>query len=738
MQILWLPEVNMTLLTILMIVWLIVLLLCTRFNVLKPSAFFLAGILYALSFCYMQLQDQLQTPSNQDLTIRIDSLPKMTQQKTSFIGTDLASGRKLLLSQYAQSTDDLTIYKTGHIYQLNANLKPPHGAVNGIGFDREKWLFRNGIDGIGNIKSVQADSHRSFDFKSLINQWRSSLSQLINQHFQHPKANAMIHALSIGDKSHFEHQDKTMFQNTGTAHLIAISGLHVGMVAYLGWLMGGMLFKLYSQLRYPKPVFQIISGLLLAALYACLAGLAVSTLRALIMLLVYGLYKLGRRSNYAWDVWSVSLFLVLLVDPLNVLDGGFWLSFTAVAVLILAFNGTPKHTHSLINFISMQWTLLLGMMPLSLALFSRVNLMAPVVNLIMIPIMTFILIPLILMLILIGSLWGTFPGLLVNSINWVSQFSIQILSWFNQFSTWSLSLSIQHGWQYVVLILAAILLVLPRAIPHRILGIPLIVLGLYSPIDKIPEGQFKAQFLDVGQGLSILLQTQNHTLLYDVGAAYDSGFNMADAVILPFLQQQQIKAIDTLVLSHQDNDHSGAAEELQAQIPIKQILGTAESHQPCVAGTQWNWDQVKFTLLSPNNLTPYLKNNSSCVLQIEALETRLLLTGDIESPVEYRLSKMTPEIIQSDVLLVPHHGSNTSSTTEFLQAINPKVAINSSGQYNPFGHPTNAVQSRYQQLGIQLFDTQTSGLINMTTFPELTISSLRQLKPRIWRKKKPE
>jgi len=281
---------------------------------------------------------------------------------------------------------------------------------------------------------------------------------------------------------------------------------------------------------------------------------------------------------------------MLLLDPLNVLDSGFWLSFIAVAVLIFALNGERGHTNKksdeqnkrankIYGFIKMQATLLIGMLPLSLAVFSRVNLMSPVVNLLMIPLMTFILVPALLLLLVSGTLFNTFPETLIVIIEWISQLMIQGLDWFNQFSLFALNISVIHWWQYVLLVLGALWLISPTAIPQRYWGFVLIFLGLQSSANKPPIGHFNAHFLDVGQGLSILIETQNHHLVYDVGAIYDSGFNMADAVVTPYLQQQQIYQLDALVLSHQDNDHSGAAKRLQQQIQINTLWGTEASPQ---------------------------------------------------------------------------------------------------------------------------------------------------------------
>lgn len=728
----WIPTVNLSLIVGVFLLLISLLLVSSRYQSLTALLFFIAGLLYTLLFCQYQLNQQIKTPTQENLLIKIDSLPKYTSRKVSFIAKSVEDNRKYLLSWYATAEQKPPKLTLNQIYQVTVNLKPPHGTANGVGFDREKWLFRHGVSGIGNIKNFKATDTTYHSIKSAINQWRSTLSDLINQNFMQPRSNALIHALSIGDKSHFDQRDMQTFQNTGTAHLIAISGLHIGMVAFLGWLIGGILYKLWPQESIPKPLLQILFGLVFAVFYACLAGLAVSTQRAVIMLLVLSCYKLLRRPNYAWDVWSTSLLTVLLIDPLNVLDSGFWLSFIAVAVLILAFNGQQQQGNRIFGFIKMQFTLLMGMLPLSLAVFSRVNLIAPVVNLLMIPVMTFLLIPVLLLLLLLGSLFNAFPQFLVDVLQWLSHAFIQTLDWFNQFSVLALNLTVTNWWQYVLLIIGAVILILPASVPQRYWGLLLMLLGLYSPVIETPQNHFKAHFLDVGQGLSVVIETQNHHLVYDVGAAYESGFNMADATLIPYLQKLQIRHIDALVLSHQDNDHAGAAKQFIQHIQIDSIWGTETKHKACLAGESWKWDGVKFTFLSPYNMLPYLKNNSSCVLKIESQHTRLLLTGDIEEPVEFRLQQLEPDLIKADVVLVPHHGSKTSSSLGFLSTIKPKLAINSSGQYNPFNHPAEAVSARYKSLNIPVLDTQNSGLITLTTYPNLSLTGYRQQHPRIW------
>ncbi len=711
--------------------------LIRKFSWALSLTFFLFGLFYALWHCQAHLNSQLTTPHNTEMTIRVDSLPRHSAHKVSFIGSNGKNAKRYLFNWYLKDQSLPTI-EPGLIYNVEVRLKPPHGLANGVGFDLEKWLFRQSISGTATIKSMVKSTKQQWSLNGLLNQWRLVISRKINQHFKSPQVNALVHALSIGDKSHFEHQDTEMFQKTGTAHLIAISGLHIGMVALLGWLLGGVIFWLFPSQQFNKQLMQVLCGIVLATFYAGLAGFAISTQRALIMLLVFAVFKLKRKNIYTWDAWALSLIIVLLSDPLSALDTGFWLSFAAVAVLIFTSTGIRTNKHPIFEFLKMQKVLLLGMLPLSLMIFSRVNLMTPLINYLLIPVMTFMLVPLLLLLLVVSLLMTEFPTWLVELISFLAKNFIVVLNWFGQLNTLTYNIFIVHWWQFLLMITGAFILVLPAAVPGRIMGVLFIVLALLNKEQKPPLNNFQAHFLDVGQGLSVVVTTHKHTLVYDVGAAYDSGFNMADAALIPFINHLGIKQLDALVLSHQDNDHSGAAEYLTNHFEVDNLWGTDTDHKPCTIGNQWQWDGVNFEFLSPYNLTPYLHNNSSCVLKISNLNYSLLLTGDIESAVEYRLTQSHTDSIKSDVLLIPHHGSKTSSTQAFIDAVKPKWAINSSAKYNPFNHPADEVVTRYQELGIRIKDTQDDGLLTANTYPELKVQSLRENKPRIWRTKKPE
>jgi len=679
----------------------------------------------------------IQQPVNQQITGHLVSLPRVSPDKVSFIVQDVHQ-RRYLLNWYNASQPTTPAFKPGPIYTFDVRLKPPHGLVNGVGFDREQWLFRNRIHGIGSIRSVSATGQQHTSIMVLINQWRMAMAATISAAFDKPPVHALIQALSIGDQSHFAEADRSLYQNTGTAHLIAISGLHIGMAALLGWWLGWLLFLCWPTSGINRPMLQMLMGLLSATAYAGLAGLAVSTQRALIMLLLWGWYRMRRQSGFAWDVWSGALLLVLLLDPLHVLDAGFWLSFSAVAVLILAFRGVSGQSSRLRQLLTMQWLLLVGMLPLSSLIFADIKVLAPLVNLIMVPLTNLLLIPLIMLMLLLSGLTGGIPEWLSSVLNVITAQAHGFLSFVNQWSWLNIDRPLTEAVQYLLLIAACGLLLLPPAIPQRHWGWLLLGCALWNNRPLLPAGTFKASFMDVGQGLAVLLETRHHRMVYDVGASHDSGFNMANAVLLPHLSQQGIRQLDLLILSHQDNDHAGASKQLTNQINVTTVLGTDPQSTPCTRGLKWHWDGVDFAILSPENLNPYLGNNSSCVLRVDNGRQSLLLPGDIEDPVEYRLSQQPAAELASTVLLVPHHGSKTSSTAPFIEAVDPQVAINSSGRYNPFNHPAPEVVGRYLTRDIQWYDTQTHGLLVLGFADQLSINAWGPEHPRIWRKKSPD
>ncbi len=704
------------------------------------------GWLWVLCVAQLQWSHRLNAdePIDAQLEGRVVGLPVIESERVKFEFVPEANPwglQRLQLHWYSETDDafDPSItdgFKAGQRWRLDARLKSPQGLVNAAGFDYAKWLFRHGIDATGTVRTgvrLGGAAHTPVD---RLQNLRQRLAGDIETWFAAPRHAALVQALVIGDKSGFDDADFTLFRETGTAHLMAISGLHIGIAALLGGLLGRALFFFWPMRRINRSTVQTVAALLFAVLYALLAGLSVPTLRALIMLSVYGVLRLSRRAFTPWDVWGWALFLVLLFDPLSVLDAGFWLSFVAVGVLMLAFAGArkPSGGAALVAFLRAQWVLLIGLAPLSLLLFGQLQLLSPWVNLLAVPLVSLALVPLIFIAVLLGLLLGAMPEILRLVIEWLCVQLLGFLQWVHQLDAGLLSLPVLNGWHAALLLLCVVVLLLPRAVPQRWLAL-LLLLPLLTARREMPApGDFRLTLFDVGQGLAALVETRSQTLLYDVGGRSRSGFNMADAVLLPWLRKNGAGPIDVLVLSHADTDHAGAREALLSAWPVRRVLDTFGTGEACVYPLEWSVDGVRFSVLSPYNLDPYFGNNSSCVLRVQGAHGALLLSGDIEEAVEYRLLQQHPEVLPADVLLVPHHGSRSSSSAAFIAAVAPKLALNSSARGNPFGHPAADVLQRYSERGIEWLDTAQAGMTRVDfTAAGLQVHSLGIAQRRVWR-----
>jgi competence protein ComEC len=523
-----------------------------------------------------------------------------------------------------------------------------------------------------------------------------------------------------------------LFRQTGTAHIIAISGLHIGLIALFGILVGRLVFMLVTFQRVNRQFYEVLFAFSFALIYTFLAGFSISTIRALIMLSVFLLSYLNKIPMSRWNSWAIALIIILLLDPLNVLDEGFWLSFAAVAILIFAFSGKKQDFNKLLSFIKAQLILLIGLMPLSILIFGNINLQTPLSNFIVLPIASFLLIPLIFLSLLISVFSKSLAQHLFNLSEVVSNYFFIILDKLNEINYLSISIN-SSIMTFFIVTFVSITLLLPRLFRWKYLVILLFLPIYFKPIKKLEYDEFKVNVLDVGQGLSMVIETKNHVLIYDTGAKFESGFSMANSVVVPFLNKSQIQKVDRLILSHDDNDHSGGMEVLSNYFNDIEIYTVNDDFKTCDSNLSWAWDGVKFEVFSPYQIIPYLGNNSSCVLKISNLKTSILLTGDIEEPVEYRLIHNNLIDIQSDVLIVPHHGSRTSSSIEFIQKVNPKVAINSSGFANQFNHPHPLIKQRYMDEGIDFIDTQTSGNIQISfKNSNFNITEYKKSNNKIW------
>jgi len=631
--------------------------------------------------------------------------------------------------------------RAGEGRTLKVRLKPPHGFANPGGFDYERWLFQEGIVATGYVRpGTAAEEAGVLDVGAgpyAIDRWRQALGERLEPHLEGSPAAGLVLALVLGDRSGLTPGQWEVLTRTGVNHLVAISGLHVGLVAasffFLVRWAWSRLPRLALWLAAPRA--GVLGALAAALVYSALAGFAVSTQRALVMLAVV-LGALFWARTPRWGTGLVfALAGVLMLDPAAALSYGFWLSFGAVAALLYGLGHRLASDGVWRRWGQAQWVVALGLLPLLLLLFGRASVVSPLVNLAAVPLFSLVLLPLVLVSALLALLTGVGAPLA-----WTAALLAWLLEGLTTISAWpwaSAAISARPTWVWVAAFGGAFLLLSPRGLPGRWLGLPLLLpLWLSRPAAPAP-GEAWFELLDVGQGLSAVVRTAHHVLVYDTGPAFPSGFNTGQAVVGPFLREQGVARIHTLILSHGDQDHVGGFAGLSAALPIDRILaGEPESltdpkAEPCLAGQGWTWDGVDFMMLHPWE-AGLEGNDSSCVLRVATGGASLLLPGDMGRGRERQLVGRGP--LASTLLVAGHHGSNTSTSREFLAAVAPRWVLYSSGFANRFGFPALKVRERVAASGAGELNTSDTGAIGFVLSAEgLMGPHLYRLEhPRLW------
>ena len=652
--------------------------------------------------------------------------------------------------------------RAGERWQMTVRLKAPHGNSNPHGFDYELWLWEQGIQATG---YVRAGPHDAAPFK-LSSSWRypverarQSVREAIYARVDSRQFAGILAALVVGDQNAIERADWDVFRATGVAHLMSISGLHITMFAWAASLLLGKLWRRSVRLTprlclaLPASSAGALGGLLLASLYALFSGWGVPAQRTIWMLATVVLLRQSGR-QWPWlQTWLLAMVVVVALDPWALMQAGFWLSFVAVGVLFATDSGVSNARSSsatgifssenavgrlfsgLARSAREQWVVTLALTPLSLLLFNQASLVGLLANAVAIPWVTLLVTPLAMLGVLYAPLW--------DAAAWTIGLLTLFLQWLAGWPMASISIAAAPLWCAIAGILGGGLIAVRLPWQWRALGIPLLLpVLLWQPV-RVAPGQFELLAADIGQGNAVLVRTARHTLLYDTGPRFSRESDAGNRVLVPLLRALD-ERIDMLMLSHRDSDHTGGAPAVLAMQPQARLLSSIEdSHElqtvrkstRCVAGQRWTWDGVGFEVLHPQAGDYELARKSnamSCVLRVSSGSRAALLVGDIEAPQEAKLVANAPASLKADFLLAPHHGSKTSSSAAFLDAVQPRLALAQAGYRNRFGHPVASVAARYDERGIRLVRSAQCGAATWQSANPADITCQRQTAQRYW------
>jgi competence protein ComEC len=630
----------------------------------------------------------------------------------------------------------------GERWQLQLVLRAARGRVNFHGVDAERWYFSEGIDALAHVAdgdNVRLSGPSWFDLQH----WRERVLDKLAETAGEKPAFRVLAALAVADRRGLLKRDRAILSATGTGHLLAISGLHIGLAAVMGFYLGRLgLLLLWKGLQQRLAVaMPWVTAWLAAFAYSALAGFGVSTQRALIMLTVASVAILCRRNIHPLQAWLIAMSLVLVADPFAPLRAGFWLSFVAVGVLMMLFIPRFGHVQAWRRMLFAQLGISLVMAPIGMFWFQQVSLPGLMANLVAIPVVSLLIVPLILASLVLFWLPGPLASWTLSFAAYAAHWLMLLLDRLSGLQPPAFGSTAAPGLPAVVLaMLGAAVLMLPRGAPGRAAGL-LLMLPLLFPAG-VPRGdtETRIDFLDVGQGLSVLLTTPGHLMVYDTGPGNglpgEAGLDMVDGTIQPMIEATGRKP-DLVIVSHADLDHAGGLARLMSEFPGAEYLANLRENRPdtgpCRVPRHWSWDGLQFRILHPSPGLPYRGNDSSCVVSVAGPGISLLLTGDISQVVEQRLVREGLE--PHAILTAPHHGSSTSSSQALIDAVSPTWSIISAASGNRFGFPRADVIERYANARVPTLNSAECGGIRMITDQTGTfrIQSARVMRNAIWR-----
>jgi competence protein ComEC len=751
--------------------------------ILKFVAAAIIGFCWAGVVAQHTLSQSLESSlEGQDIEVVgvIDSLPAVLDQGVRFnfrveaatqdqqpvsIPSHLSLG--WYAGQFRAAPQTVIQVEPGERWHLTVRLQRPHGNANANGFDYEVWLLEQNLRATGQVQVSRstADSNRLLrkfvpGLTTVVERTRGVIRRrILDALVDQPYAGAIV-ALVIGDQRAIPQSDWKVFNRTGIGHLVSISGLHITMIAGLFAAITHFFWRrsfytnLQLPLRLPAQKCAALVAAVIAFLYVLLAGFGIPAQRTLYMLWVVAAALWCGRINNVSQILCIAAMVVLVLDPWAVLWPGFWLSFGAVAIILYASVGRlqlpsadlPKGTRllrQLKDASHTQYVVTLGLVPLTILLFGQVSLISPFANAIAIPLISLLVAPLALA----GSVLPTVLAVpILKSAHALFAWLADLLTWLSSFSAAVWSSPLPAFWMFICAFIGTLWMLAPRGWTARWLG----VIGWLPILINVPQtpqsGDMQVTAFDIGQGMALLIETAQHRLLYDTGPFYSPESNGANRVILPYLKARGIEKLDGIIISHSDNDHSGGALSLfedmnigwvASSLPIESpIVKAAPNARRCLAGEHWQWDGIDFEMLHPKtenyDSVKSKPNSLSCTLKITRGSASMLLPGDIEKAQERGLLEEMPGKLSSTILLAPHHGSGTSSTVDFLNTVQPKVAIFQVGYRNRYHHPKPQIYERYGELGIERIRTDDAGAISLQFSDELTMSRYRVTHARYW------
>ena len=677
---------------------------------------------------------------------RIVELPLHEPRRTRFefvVDADAAQpqalrGKRLRIAWYDDELSARTALVAGSRWRLPLKLRPPQALRNPGGNDGEKQAMAARIAATGYV--LEPALARRLAPPSGIEAWRERMSARIAAAVPAPSSR-FVRALALGDTRALGDDDWSRLRAAGLTHLIAISGFHVGLVAGFFALLVAALCWLFPAIcrRVPRPFASGFGAVAGAFAYAAMTGFALPTLRTAVMIAVLVAARCLRRRQRLADTLALGCIALLLLDPLAILGAGFWLSFAGVAWLLwcLPAEQGPRRWALLHDFAAAQAVATLGLLPLTVVLFGQASFAGPFANLAAVPWWSLVVIPLALFGVLADSLHAGFGELPWRAAAWCFD---ALWPWLARIADSPLAMAWlpESRWFALPLALLSVFwLLLPRGVPGKPLAL-LLWLPLLFPARDLPrQGEAELVAIDVGQGLSVLVRTARHSLLYDMGPATEDGFDAGERAVVPALHALGVRRLDAAVISHGDNDHAGGWAAVDNAFPVAALLAPAGSPVPgiaaCVAGQSWEWDGVRFRMLHPTQGFPYLGNEASCVIRVETKHGNVLLTGDIGHYVERALLRRESARMRNDVVVVAHHGSAGSSDPGFVEATGARLALVSSGAGNRFGHPRADVVDRWCGAGAEVVDTARAGAVRVWLAGDgLQLDERRIARPRLW------